>query len=657
MPRKSIPAKKGGTYRTHLIAVALILIAGLASYWGTLKGPFVYDDIRAILQNESIRLENLGLSSLLKAAFSGASARRPVAGLSLALNYYAGGYSPWGYHAFNIAVHMLNGVLVYILALRLLKGFGPSPGALETGALSPAKASAVLAALVFTLHPIQTQAVSYVIQRMTSLATAFYLLAFILYLLGRERRGGPGMVFYAGGVVAWALALGSKEIAAVLPISILAYEWCRGGIGIFANRKPIIIAALVVLAAIVCVPLFLGKEPLRAIQDTYRNYDFTMGERLLTQPRVVVFYLSLIMLPLPSRLNLDHYFETSRSLLEPWTTAASILFLALLLAFSFYVRRYRPVYAFAILWFFIHLVIESSFIGLDMIFEHRLYLPMFGVCLALGSWAAGFLHKRRLEACLLCGLICLLLAWGTISRNRVWQDEAALWEDAVSKNPGSHWARNSLGMAYLARGELSKAVDQLKSALRIRPGHSPTKINLAVALARQGRLKDASAMLEEVLSANPNDFEALYNMSLVLAREGRLDDAAIRLRKALAIRPANDQANATMGRILMAKGNIQDALPYIRKAIKSNPSNPEALFLMAGIHEREGDYNKALEEYGKALRLNPQDPVVWAAAAETLLKVGRTSEAVKYYMEALRLEPGEALKKRILEILDSQKRR
>jgi tetratricopeptide (TPR) repeat protein len=635
----------------------LILLAGLISYWGTLKGPFVYDDLRAIVQNESIRLEHLGLSNLLKAAFSGASARRPVAGLSLALNYYAGGYSPWGFHAFNIAVHMLNGVLVYILALILLKGFNTPLDDPETGLLTPAKASALMAALLFTLHPIQTQAVSYVIQRMTSLATAFYLLAFILYLLGRERQGGSGRLFYAGAVVAWALALGSKEIAAMLPLSILAYEWCRRGSGVFSGRKAVIIVALVVLAAVACIPLFLGKDPLRAIQDTYRNYDFTMGERLLTQPRVVVFYLSLIILPLPSRLNLDHYFETSRSLLEPWTTAPSILFLALLLAFSLYVRRLRPVYAFAILWFFIHHVIESSFIGLDMVFEHRLYLPMFGICLALGSTVAGLISKRRLETGLVCGLIVLLLAWATIARNRVWQDEAALWEDAVSKNPRSHWARNSLGMTYLARGEIAKATEQLTSALRIRPGHSPTKINLAVALARQGRLKDASNLLEEVLSANPNDFEALYNMALVLAGEGRLDDAALRLKKALAIRPANDQANATMGRILMAKGNIQEAVPYIKKAIKSNPSNAEAHFLMAGVHGRGGDYNKALEAYDKALRLNPQDATIWAGAAETLLKVGRTSEAVKYYMEALRLEPGEALKKRILEILDSQKRR
>jgi len=638
----------------HAVAVAAICLAGIVAYANSLNGPFVYDDLRAILQNESIRIEGLSPSSLWKAAFTGASARRPVAGITLALNYYSGGYSVEGYHIVNIFIHIINGILLYILCFNLLKIFKAYEIRHEKYLLNPFAIGSLVAALVFVLHPIQTQAVSYVIQRMTSLATMFHILAFILYLKGRSRIGIGRWAFFACSFSAWVMGLGSKEIAAALPVAVFAFEWCMtSDVQGYASFKKFYLWLAVIVAAAVPVFVFLGADPVREILETYRHYEFTVTERLLTQLRVVVFYVSLILFPLPARLNLDHYMPVSRSLLDPMTTFLSLIVLLFLFAVAVYYRKRNPLAAFCIFWFFIHLVMESSVIGLDLVFEHRLYLPMAGVSVAIGYLVlTGFLKGRILTAALSC-LAVLLLGWGTVSRNTVWQDEVRLWQDVVSKNPHSYWARNSLGMAYLHRGSVSDAVSQLNEALKIRPDHSPTRINLAVAMARQEKIHEARGILREVLERNSRDFEALYNLGVILAGEGMFEDAMDHFKRANDIRPGSEQVNVAMGKIHLAQGRIEEALKYIQNTVRKNPSSWEGHFLLGGIYLRKGDSLNALEEYQKALRLNPRDPSVHTAMGDILVKTGRMPEGIRHYMEALRFEPSEALRKRILELLEA----
>lgn len=637
-------------------ALAAICLAVIITYANSLNGPFVYDDLRAIIQNESIRIENLSPSSLSLAAFTGASARRPVAGLTLALNYYLGGYSVRGYHIVNTIIHILNGILVYFLCLVLFRRFRISEIEGDPGFLSPLNAGAVFASLVFVLHPVQTQAVSYLIQRMASLSTMFYLLSFIFYAAGRERSGRSRWIFLGASLVSWIMALGSKEIAAVLPAVVLAYEWLRGRAEEGRKtRKVVFLISVAVLAAAVPLFVFLGGDPLAKILDTYRGYDFTPGERLLTELRVVVFYMGLVALPLPSRLNLDHYFPVSKSFIDPLTTLFSLLILCAVLVFALAYRRKTPLISFCILWFFINLAIESSVIGLDLVFEHRLYLPMAGVCVGLGWCLVKALGRFRGKALIAGGIILVLLAWGTISRNAVWQDEARLWQDVVTKNPHSYWARNSLGMAYMRSGELSEAVSNFKEALKLKPDHIPTMINMSVAMAGQGNTGEAQRLLAKVLDFNPKDFEALYNLGLMLASDQRLEDAERYFQRAVEIRPWAHQANIAMGRLRLTQGRLDDAGRFAKKAVKADPRSAEGHLLLAGIYLRQGDLNKSLEEYQRAVELNPFDPSAQAAIGELLIRMGKTSEGLKHYMDALKLQPDEGLRRRIIEVLEYNK--
>lgn len=636
----------------------MICLAGIIAYANSLNGPFVYDDLRAILQNDSIRIESLNPSSIRQAAFTGASANRPVAGVTLALNYYLGGYSVRGYHIVNIAIHILNGILVYLLSIFLIKHFSVSERDGAPKFLSPINAGALFASMVFVLHPVQTQAVSYLIQRMASLSTMFYLLAFIFYLAGRERTGQSRWVFFAAALIAWIMALGSKEIAAALPLAVFAYEWLRRKTGDgWETRKVFLLIAVIVLAAAVPLFVFLGADPLEKILETYRGYDFTLGERLLTQLRVAVFYISLIFLPLPSRLNLDHYMPVSKSLFDPATTFLSLLILGAIFSIALIYRRKAPLAAFCILWFFINLAIESSVIGLDLVFEHRLYLPMAGVCVGMGYVMVRLLEGFRRQTLVACGLIVFLLGWGTISRNAVWQDEGRLWQDVVKKNPRSYWARNSVGMAYMREGSLSEAVAQFREALSLKPDHSPTRINLAVAMAGQGKAREAQSLLAEVLAANPKDFESLYNLGLMTASERRFEEAERYFQRALEVKPWSHQANIAMGRLRFIQGRVDEAERYIKRALRADPRNSEGHFLLAGIYIREGDLKKSLAAYQRTIELNPYDPAAHVAIGELLIRMGKTSEGLKYYMDALRLQPNEELRKRIIDVLESNRSR
>jgi hypothetical protein len=394
----------GGGLFLSLGILALLALFGFVLYGNTIDSEFHLDDYPNLVDNAAIHMTRLDAASIGKALSASVGGNRPVASLLFALNFHAGQFNVRSFHITSIICHILAGWLLFLFLRRTLllpmftRRFGDR-----------ATLTALLATLVWFAHPIQTQAVTYIVQRANVLSGLFSFAALYLFAVILTSSPGPAAraLQWTGLLLSILLALGSKETAAILPVIILLYyAFFYLGFKIEPIRKkPAHIAGLLAspLLIIVTPMVILIADRIRfgvwlfeRMGVIYQLRGFTMWERVLTEFRVVVRYITLLILPLPGRLNLEHDVAISRSLVNPVTTILSLLFLAGLAALGFYLVRRRPLISFFIFWFFLQLALESSVIPLELMFEHRLYLPSVSLAVIL----AVLLLQRRGEPAL-----------------------------------------------------------------------------------------------------------------------------------------------------------------------------------------------------------------------------------------------------------------
>lgn len=488
--------KKGfhNAYKCHLIAIIAISLLVTILYSGTLDAPFVFDDIPNIKENPFIRLTDFKLDKLSDVVFKIPASNRPVANISFAINYYFGEYDVLGYHVVNILIHIINGILVYLLISTLLTQVSELPtrqtARFNTDLIPVAP---LFAALLFVSHPVQTQSVTYVVQRMTSLAVMFSLLSLVLYTQGRLRHTGLKRgAFFTLCFISWVIALGAKEIAAPMPVLIFLYEWYffQDMEVQWLRRNIKYVIGLALIFGFLGL-IYLGDNPVDRVSSGYAARDFTMSERVLTQFRVVVFYMSLLLFPHPSRLNLIHHIPISQSLLEPITTLFSFFVILGMALFAVYVRRRHRLISFGILWFLITLALESSILSLDIIFEHRLYLPSVGFSILASCLFSSVLPKGRRATIIISMGIILFLCAGTYVRNKIWTTPLTLWTDVLSKNPSSFKAHTNLGKVLARKGFIDEAIEQYRAGLSINANYIVAHHNLGLALVKKGLVDEA----------------------------------------------------------------------------------------------------------------------------------------------------------------------
>ncbi len=469
----------------------------------------------------------------------------------------------------------------------------------------------------------------------------FYLLSLLLYINGRMSRvKWRSWALFCGCLVSWVMALGSKEIAGTLPFIILIYEWYFfQDLGSDWLRKNIkyFFGLFAVLGLVILI--YLGWSPFDKILATYANRDFTMTERVLTQFRVVVLYISLLLYPYPSRLNLLHHITTSNSLLEPITTLLFLLIIVGLIGLAFYIARRQRLISFCILWFIINLVIESSVIGLEMIYEHRLYLPMLGFALIVSCLLFHFLSKRRLWAIVVSAVIILFLCTGTYVRNRVWRDSITLWSDVLSKSPQSHRAHNNLGNALKKQGRTAEAMEHYLQALWIKPDYEIAHNNLGNALDKHGRIAEAMEHYLQALRIKPDYEKAHNNLGNALDKQGRTAEAMEHYLQALRIKPDFVEAHNNLGNALERQGRIAEAMEHYLQALRINPDYEKAHYDLGKALGKQGRTAEAMEHYLQALRIKPDFVEVHNNLGAVLERQGRTAEAMEHYLKALRINP------------------
>ncbi|WP_248341115.1 tetratricopeptide repeat protein [Anaeromyxobacter paludicola] len=526
-----------------LLGVALL---GAAAYANTFQVPFVADDLSSIVDNGLVR----DLASYLPGGGGYAAARhRYVTYLTFALNYRLGGLEVAGYHLVNLLVHLANAALLF----ALVRGLFLAPR-LARSALAPRRdAVALLAAALFVAHPLQTGAVTYVVQRLASLATLFYLLAAALYLSWRLRReaglAAPGR--YLGALLATLVAMKTKEIAFTLPLALLLLEasfFGRPGRRAWLGLAPFLLT-LAVIPLTLLAPA--GGAGLAGAEAAVRAGAWSRHDYLVTQVAVVGTYLRLLVLPVGQ--NLDHDYPLQTTLFAPALAGPVAAIAGLLgLAAALY-RRTGPraargldpawrLVGFGILWFFLALAVESSVVPIDdLIFEHRVYLPSAG--LLAGAAAAAVLGVSRLRpawrragAAALVAVV-LALATATFLRNRTWSSAVSLWTDAAAKSPAKARARLNLGKALVEAGRPGDALPEYAAALRLDPGSPDLRNDLGVALLQLGRYDEAIAQLRLAVQLAPDYADAHTNLGMAYARKGLLREATEEMRRGMQLQP------------------------------------------------------------------------------------------------------------------------
>jgi hypothetical protein len=434
---------------SHFLALAAFFAGAvlLAIYWPGLHGGFFFDDGPSILLAQGVRLENLSLDSIHQALVSGGAgpSGRPVAQLSFALNYYFSGFDPFIFKATNLAIHIACGFIVFALALRLLTA--AAPAAKHRDALI---ASGAVAAL-WMLQPIQLLPVLHVVQRMTSLSAFFLLAALLLHICGRERgdRTGTAWIMLAWGVL-WPLSFLSKETSALFPLFALAWEvilrrTSMGGLDRFARG---FLALVCLLLASAAVYVLLGGAGW-----LWAGYDFrpfSLSERLMTEGRILWFYLGLMVAPRIDAFGLYHDdIAVSTGLLAPWTTLPALLGLAGLVWLAWRMRRNAPLAALGFAWFLLGHALESTVLPLELAHEHRNYLPLLGVLLAAGWALARALEDGRYRpvGIALAGTALVYSSFVTGLRANQFGEDLRRTQVEAQHHPASAQTRHEAGIA------------------------------------------------------------------------------------------------------------------------------------------------------------------------------------------------------------------
>lgn len=558
--------------KTGRLIILLIFVLGFACYAPSLTGPFLFDDFENISQNGHIRIRSLSPAAIAEAAFNSRCTSRPVANLSFALNYLLHGYWLPGYHLTNIVIHCLNGLLLFFL----IKGTLSTP-ALRNHRLPPEQVVLIagFSSLLWLANPLNTQAVSYIVQRMTSLAAMFFLFSLLLYLKFRTSPGRRRHLHLAGSLLSGMLALGSKEIAATLPGLIFLYEWY-----FFQDldqawlKKKLPLLGLMAAALVVLSWLYL-RQDLSAILAGYSQRDFTVEQRLLTEPRVIWRYLALFFFPHPELLNLDYDFPLSTTLLNPPATLFAIATLAgLFLTALVSAPRFRLL-SFGLLWFLLNLVIESTFLPLEIIFEHRAYLP------SMFLWPPGLLlvaqlpnRPSQVARVTLVGLLVIFSVW-TIQRNRLWADEEALNRDIVRKSPNKARAHANLGrtLIFATSAGTAEGLRELDLAIKLDPDYPFIYLYRGCYYLEQRNYTAAIASFQKVVGLKPDYDKIHYYLCKAYYENRQYPEAIAAARRAAAIPAFREEALMYLGSASLKTGEAETAVLCFRELSEYHPDN------------------------------------------------------------------------------------
>lgn len=593
---------------------ALITLAVLVAYHGSFGVPFVFDDTGIL---DTATLHTFSWRTV-------AGTTRPLVQLSLALNWAVGGPNVVGYHVVNLLVHLGAALALYGIAAR----------SLATG-------TALAVALVWAVHPLQTESVTYVVQRAESLMGLCYLLT--LYCVARGAAAERSPAWYAAAVVACACGMLCKPVMVTAPIVVLLYDraFLAGSVaGAWRARRGLYVGLFATWA--ILVALLAGQDHESAETAGFAMRDVSLAEFARSQPGVILRYLRLV--AWPHGLVLDYAWPPAEGVTG---VVLPTLVLAVALGATLVALRGRPRLVFLVLAFVLILFPSSSVVPIrDLAFEHRMYLPLAPLVALLVVGAAALIERtglpptraRRVAVGATAVAVTVLVAL-TIARNLDYRSNVAMWTDVVQRRPANVRAHANLAQALMAEQRVDEAMAAAETALRLDPTHAEAHVHRGHALASRGAYREAEAEYVEAVRLKPTSPDAHNNWGAVLADQKRYAEAEPRYREALRLRPSYPEAMNNLAVAVMQRGSYDEAAALYREALRLTPGYAEPYSNLGNLLSRQGRNAEAIEQYRRALTLKPAYAAVHFNLALALLEEGRRDEALVHAREAERLRP------------------
>jgi tetratricopeptide (TPR) repeat protein len=437
---------------------------------------------------------------------------------------------------------------------------------------------------VWLVHPANSQAVVYVWQRSTSLAAALFVASLWCYLEARWGGHRQRLILFAASLSLGLLALAAKENAGALPLFVLLLEAAFRPPGTKLDRRSVLRASALVGAFLGIAAVYLGPRFVALMAGEFERRGFSPIERLLTESRVVVHYLTLLALPLPKRLNLDYEFPLSTSLLSPPSTLASLAVVAALPGVAIAQFHSRRLLSLAILWFFGNLAIESTVVPLDLVYEHRLYLPSMLPLVSLAGLLVTRLAGRPVMRALAVVTPLLLLSAASARRAHVWADPVRLFADNAAKSPNKARVHANLGLAYLDRQDYPAARAAFARALELDPALTGASNNLAlIHLDQLGQPHEARRLLEEAVRHDPQDAGTRVNLATACWEAGDQREAVSQLEVARELDPEDPRIPHNLAVGLLGLGDVAGARAVLDEARARWPEDASLRDLWAEV--------------------------------------------------------------------------
>ena len=632
--QKTLSSKTGPPSKAqsdwHLYAYIPILAVGLIAYWNSFSGEFIFDDIKVIVTNESIRHLWPPWDSLVKWG----SDTRPVVALSLAINYSINGLNTWGYHFVNLVIHLLNACVLFDLLRRALLRLKPY-----------ASVSTILSMTVvlgWVAHPLNTESVTYITQRYESLMSLFLLGT--LYCVERGSSSRRSSVYYGLAVLFCALGMGTKQNMAAAPLLVLLYDrtFLSGSFrAAFRHRRWLYFGLAGTWG--VLVPTFVLFPKLTSAG--FKLQHVSALTYALNQPRVIAHYIRLVFWP--QDLCLDYYWPVSKDPLDIIPYAIVIIGLVGAMVWAL---KSAPALGFLGAFFFLILAPTSSVMPLnDLAAEHRMYLPSVSVIVivVLGAFALlrkwAFWGKPSNLPYLYSGtavvIVVATLTWRTAVRNEDYQYAVPMWRKVAQQRPQNPRAPYIAAHHLYKEGKYQEAMNSYKQALRIKPDWAEAHNNLGLTLNKLGQQAEALSHFREALRLNPSLAEAHNGLGETFFQQGKFDLAVEQYRQALEANPEYAEAHNNLGYVYSQQDKVDLALEHYNRAIQLKPGYAEAYSNLGGFYLLQGHVEMAVKELTEAVRLKPDYRDAQNNLGLALLSQGKYEEAISHLTQSIRLDP------------------
>jgi len=622
--------------------IVLILLV-LAAYSSAFTGEFQFDDELyitggTIITRPAEYLSGLGLREILSPG------GRPLT------------FNVVGYHAVNILLHLVAVFLVWALLRRVLRGYLSDDIGHDR-----VETIAWLGAAVFALHPLQTQAVTYIVQRAEVLASLFYVAGLLLMIRFIEAKGGRSGGYWCMAMCSFLLGWASKEIIVTMPVMLLLYA-------VYFMDRGAVKKALLGLSPMIIAGIVLGIRLVAGFQGSeHVGFDMEgLGQReyLYTQFRVLVTYLRLLFVPVGQ--TIDHDYPVYREFLDPHVVLSFLFWVAVVAGSVLSLRvkgRWRwhvRAMGFGMLWYLVVLMPTSSLVPLrDVIFEHRVYLAMVGVVLSTLSgvdmvliWVKERYGYAVPRGAVIAAIVVVLVALGgaAYARNMVWQTKMSLWKDAVAKAPNKSRPHNNLGQIYLKNKLIPEAEAEFLTAVRLDPTHITSYNNLGMVYREYGDLARAEKYFRMAIGSSRDYADPYINLGTLYAQAGRLKDAVREFEAAIRIKPSNFGILNNLGITYAQLKDYKKAKQYLLEAVRLNPSFADAYNNLGIVHMETGMYREAAGYFERSLKLNYMNPPAHYYLGQVSVLMGDIVKAKQEYIVLRSMDT--SLAKKLLVIIE-----